>query len=105
LERAAANLEVSFTGPLARSLALVAIVLGGLMFRRREAASQGSSLGGSWADRVTPALSSALVTGAATTNASTFAGREFGWDWPAVLSGSLYDPRHRFLSEDLDGFR
>ena len=31
-ERAASNLEVSFTGPLARSLALVAIVLGGLMF-------------------------------------------------------------------------
>jgi type IV secretory pathway VirB2 component (pilin) len=31
-ERAAANLEVSFTGPLARSLALVAIVIGGLMF-------------------------------------------------------------------------
>ena len=31
-ERAAANLEVSFTGPLARSLALVAIVPGGLMF-------------------------------------------------------------------------
>jgi type IV secretory pathway VirB2 component (pilin) len=31
-ERAAANLETSFTGPLARSLALVAIVLGGLMF-------------------------------------------------------------------------
>jgi len=31
-ERAAANLELSFTGPLARSLALVAIVLGGLMF-------------------------------------------------------------------------
>jgi type IV secretory pathway VirB2 component (pilin) len=31
-ERAATNLEVSFTGPLARSLALVAIVLGGLMF-------------------------------------------------------------------------
>jgi type IV secretory pathway VirB2 component (pilin) len=31
-ERAAANLEVSFTGPLARSLALVAIVVGGLMF-------------------------------------------------------------------------
>jgi type IV secretory pathway VirB2 component (pilin) len=31
-ERAAANLEASFTGPLARSLALVAIVLGGLMF-------------------------------------------------------------------------
>jgi type IV secretory pathway VirB2 component (pilin) len=31
-ERAAANLEMSFTGPLARSLALVAIVLGGLMF-------------------------------------------------------------------------
>ena len=31
-ERAGANLETSFTGPLARSLALVAIVLGGLMF-------------------------------------------------------------------------
>ena len=31
-ERAAQRLEVSFTGPLARSLALVAIVLGGLMF-------------------------------------------------------------------------
>ena len=31
-ERAAENLEASFTGPLARSLALVAIVLGGLMF-------------------------------------------------------------------------
>ena len=31
-ERAAFNLETSFTGPLARSLALVAIVLGGLMF-------------------------------------------------------------------------
>ena len=31
-ERAASNLETSFTGPLARSLALVAIVLGGLMF-------------------------------------------------------------------------
>lgn len=31
-ERAASNLERSFTGPLARSLALVAIVVGGLMF-------------------------------------------------------------------------
>jgi type IV secretory pathway VirB2 component (pilin) len=31
-ERAALNLEASFTGPLARSLALVAIVIGGLMF-------------------------------------------------------------------------
>ena len=31
-ERAAGNLELSFTGPLARSLSLVAIVLGGLMF-------------------------------------------------------------------------
>lgn len=31
-ERAAQNLEVTFTGPLARSLALVAIVVGGLMF-------------------------------------------------------------------------
>jgi type IV secretory pathway VirB2 component (pilin) len=31
-ETAAGNLEISFTGPLARSLALVAIVIGGLMF-------------------------------------------------------------------------
>jgi type IV secretory pathway VirB2 component (pilin) len=31
-ERAALNLETTFTGPLARSLALVAIVVGGLMF-------------------------------------------------------------------------
>ena len=31
-ERAATNLEAAFTGPLARSLALVAIVIGGLMF-------------------------------------------------------------------------
>jgi type IV secretory pathway VirB2 component (pilin) len=31
-ERAANNLATTFTGPLARSLALVAIVIGGLMF-------------------------------------------------------------------------
>ncbi len=31
-ERAALNLEASFTGPRARSLALVSIVIGGLMF-------------------------------------------------------------------------
>ena len=31
-ERAASNLERTFTGPFARSLALVAIVIGGLMF-------------------------------------------------------------------------
>jgi type IV secretory pathway VirB2 component (pilin) len=31
-ERAASNLATTFTGPLARSLALVAIVIGGLMF-------------------------------------------------------------------------
>lgn len=31
-ERAADNLATTFTGPLARSLALVAIVIGGLMF-------------------------------------------------------------------------
>ena len=31
-ERAAANLERTFTGPLARSLALVSIVIGGLLF-------------------------------------------------------------------------
>ena len=30
-ERAATNLEIAFTGPLARSLSLVAIVIGGLM--------------------------------------------------------------------------
>ena len=31
-ERAANNLAITFTGPLARSLALVSIVIGGLMF-------------------------------------------------------------------------
>lgn len=31
-ERAASNLAFTFTGPLARSLALVSIVIGGLMF-------------------------------------------------------------------------
>jgi type IV secretory pathway VirB2 component (pilin) len=31
-ERAASRLELAFTGPLARSLALVAIVIGGLLF-------------------------------------------------------------------------
>ena len=31
-ERAANNLAITFTGPLARSLALVAIVIGGLLF-------------------------------------------------------------------------
>ena len=31
-ERAANNLALTFTGPLARSLALVSIVIGGLMF-------------------------------------------------------------------------
>jgi type IV secretory pathway VirB2 component (pilin) len=31
-ERAAANLASTFTGPLGRSLALVAIVIGGMMF-------------------------------------------------------------------------
>ena len=34
------NLETSFTGPLARSLALVAIVLGGLMFMFGEAGAK-----------------------------------------------------------------
>ena len=39
-ERAAGNLEQTFTGPLARSLALVAIVLGGLMFMFGEAGAK-----------------------------------------------------------------
>ena len=39
-ERAAQNLEASFTGPLARSLALVAIVIGGLMFMFGEAGAK-----------------------------------------------------------------
>ena len=39
-ERAAGNLERTFTGPLARSLALVAIVLGGLMFMYGEAGAK-----------------------------------------------------------------
>ena len=36
-ERAASNLEIAFTGPIARSLALVAIVIGGLTFMFGEA--------------------------------------------------------------------
>jgi type IV secretory pathway VirB2 component (pilin) len=39
-ERAAANLETTFTGPLARSLALVAIVIGGLTFMFGEAGAK-----------------------------------------------------------------
>ena len=39
-ERAASNLEFTFTGPLARSLALVAIVIGGLMFMFGEAGAK-----------------------------------------------------------------
>lgn len=39
-ERAAANLALSFTGPLARSLALVSIVLGGLLFMFGEAGAK-----------------------------------------------------------------
>ena len=39
-ERAASNLERTFTGPLARSLALVAIVLGGLFFMFGEAGAK-----------------------------------------------------------------
>ncbi len=39
-ERAASNLEMTFTGPLARSLALVAIVIGGLMFMYGESGAK-----------------------------------------------------------------
>src|SRR5262245_33428737 len=39
-ERAASNLERVFTGPLARSLALVSIVIGGLMFMFGEAGAK-----------------------------------------------------------------
>ena len=39
-ERAASRLELTFTGPLARSLALVAIVIGGLMFMFGEAGAK-----------------------------------------------------------------
>ena len=39
-ERAASNLERTFTGPLARSLALVAIVIGGLLFMFAEAGAK-----------------------------------------------------------------
>jgi type IV secretory pathway VirB2 component (pilin) len=39
-ERAASNLALSFTGPLARSLALVAIVIGGLLFMYGEAGAK-----------------------------------------------------------------
>jgi type IV secretory pathway VirB2 component (pilin) len=39
-ERAAGNLERTFTGPLSRSLALVAIVVGGLFFMFGEAGAK-----------------------------------------------------------------
>lgn len=39
-ERAASNLQTSFTGPIARSLALVAIVIGGLTFMFGEAGAK-----------------------------------------------------------------
>lgn len=39
-ERAASTLERTFTGPLARSLALVAIVIGGLLFMYGEAGAK-----------------------------------------------------------------
>ena len=39
-ERAALNLEAAFTGPLARSLSLVSIVIGGLMFMFGEAGAK-----------------------------------------------------------------
>ena len=39
-ERAAGNLERTFTGPLSRSLALVAIVIGGLAFMFGEAGAK-----------------------------------------------------------------
>jgi type IV secretory pathway VirB2 component (pilin) len=39
-ERAASNLERTFTGPLARSLALVAIVIGGLLLMYGEAGAK-----------------------------------------------------------------
>ena len=39
-EQAAGNLATSFTGPLARSLALVAIVIGGLLFMFGEAGAK-----------------------------------------------------------------
>ena len=39
-ERAAGNLALSFTGPLARSLALVAIVIGGLLFMYGESGAK-----------------------------------------------------------------
>jgi type IV secretory pathway VirB2 component (pilin) len=39
-ERAASRLEASFTGPIARSLALVAIVIGGLTFMFGEAGAK-----------------------------------------------------------------
>ncbi len=39
-ETAVQNLQVSFTGPIARGLSLVAIVVGGLMFAYSEGASK-----------------------------------------------------------------
>jgi len=39
-ERAASNLQIAFTGPIARSLALVAIVIGGLTVMFGEAGAK-----------------------------------------------------------------
>ena len=89
-ERAASNLELSFTGPLARSLALVAIVLGGLMFMFGEAGAKrqisGIVFGGGLALFAPsfsagcsdgPCLSTEVITSTAarSTRAPTFFGR------------------------------
>ena len=44
-ERAANNLALTFTGPLARSLALVSIVIGGLLFMFGEAGAKRQNSG------------------------------------------------------------
>jgi hypothetical protein len=78
-EHAANNLALTFTGPLARSLALVAIVIGGLlcMFGDRPAAIDQSSR---------PAATKGNRSGGSVSICLTH-------NWPARPSASLDQPR------------
>src|ERR1700750_92142 len=66
-ERAANNLALTFTGPLARSLALVAIVIGGLLFMFGEAGAKrqisGIVFGGGIAPFAAPILTGLVLSG------------------------------------------
>ncbi len=62
LERAALNLEATFTGPLARSLALVAIVVGDLMFMFGEGGAKRQISGIVWRIHHNQAASGAVLS-------------------------------------------